>query len=100
MNMERKSEFQGQEFKSTSKLTLDGVECTNTGMMDVQIKSTAVWSDDKTSLTVKTKVPWESNVISITDVYKMDGVALSIETTSSSDWGTMTEIYVFDRETE
>jgi hypothetical protein len=101
LSVERHGEFQGQEYVTNSKLNLDGSESVNTGMMDTKIKSVANWSEDKTALTVKTKVPMENaGEISITEVYKMAGSDLSIETSSKSDWGESTEIYVFEKDTE
>jgi len=99
LSIERHGEFQGQEYVSNSKLNLDGSESVNVGMMDTKIKSVATWSEDKTTLTVKTKVPMENaGEISITEVYKLAGADLSIETSSSSDWGESTETYVFEKE--
>ena len=34
LNIEKHSEFQGQTYTSTDKLTLDGKECINAGFMD------------------------------------------------------------------
>jgi hypothetical protein len=101
LSVERTSEFQGQEYKSTSKYTLDGVECVNTGMMDMKLKSTVSWSDDKTSLVIKTKTQMENGgEISITDTYKMNGADLSVETNASGDWGTSSETYVFEKQAQ
>jgi hypothetical protein len=55
LSIERHGEFQGQEYITSSKLNLDGTESVNTGMMETKIKSVATWSEDKTTLTVKTK---------------------------------------------
>jgi len=99
LSIERHGVFQDQEYVSNSKLNLDGSESVNEGMMGMKMKSVAVWSDDKTTLTVKTKIPMENaGEISITEVYKMAGVDLSIETSSKSDWGESTETYVFEKE--
>lgn len=98
LSIERHGEFQGQEYATTSKLNLNGSESVNVGMMDTKITSVATWSEDKTTLTVKTKVPMENaGEISITEVYKMAGTDLSIETSSKSDWGESTEIYIFEK---
>jgi hypothetical protein len=99
LSIERHGVFQDQEYVTNSKLNLDGSESVNVGMMETKITSVAAWSEDKTTLTVKTKVPMENaGEISITEVYKMAGVDLSIETSSKSDWGESTEIYVFEKE--
>jgi hypothetical protein len=99
LSIERHGEFQGQEYVSNSKLNLDGSESVNVGMMETKIKSVAVWSEDKTTLTVKTSVPMENaGEISITEVYKRLGPDLTIETSSKSDWGESAETYVFEKE--
>jgi hypothetical protein len=99
LSVERHGEFQGQEYVGKSKLNLDGSESVNEGMMGMKMKSVAVWSEDKTTLTVKTKVPMENaGEISITEIYKLAGADLSIETSSSSDWGNSQETYVFEKE--
>ena len=99
LSIERHGVFQDQEYVSNSKLNLDGSESVNEGMMGMKMTSLAVWSEDKTTLTVKTKIPMENaGEISITEVYKMAGVDLSIETSSKSDWGESTETYVFEKE--
>jgi hypothetical protein len=99
LSVERHGEFQGQEYVTSSKLNLDGTESVNVGMMDTKITSIATWSEDKTTLTVKTKVPMENaGEISIIEVYKMAAADLSVETSSKSDWGESTEMYVFEKE--
>ncbi len=98
LSVEKHSEFQGQEFVTTDKLTLDGKECTNTAFQDMQKKSTCVWSDDKTSLKVVSKMSMgDGGDITINEVYKLDGENLVIESTSSSSFGDMSEKMVFDK---
>jgi hypothetical protein len=98
LSVERHGEFQGQEYVTNSKLNLNGNESVNVGMMDTKITSIAAWSDDKTTLTVKTRVPMENaGEISITEIYKRSGADLTIETNSKSDWGDSTEIYYFEK---
>ena len=98
LSVERHSEFQGQEFVNTDKLTLDGKECINPGFMDSQKKSTAVWSDDKKSLKVTSKIEMgDGNEMVITEIYKMDGGSLVIDSSSSSSFGDMAETMVYDK---
>lgn len=98
LSVEKHSEFQGQEFVSTDKLTLDGKECTNTVFQDMQKKSTCAWSDDKTSLKVVSKMSMgDGGDVTINEVYKLDGGSLVIESTSSSSFGDMSEKMVFDK---
>ena len=98
LSVEKHSEFQGQEFVMTDKLTLDGKECTNTVFQDMQKKSTCTWSEDKASLKVVSKMSMgDGSDITINEVYKLDGVTLVIESTASSSYGDMNEKMVFDK---
>ena len=98
LSVERHSEWQGQEFTTNDKFTLDGKECVNPGMMDTQKKSTAVWAADKKTLKIISKIPMQDGgEISITEVYKMDGGNMVIEMNSSSSWGDMAETQVYDK---
>jgi hypothetical protein len=98
LTVERHSEFQGQEFVIKDKFTLDGKECLNEGWQGTKKKSTATWSDDKKVLTIKSAIPMEgAGEITITEKYALTEGALSVVSTSSSDWGTNSETYVFDK---
>lgn len=98
MSVEKHSEFQGQAYVSNDKLTLDGKECTNTAFQDMQKKSTCAWSDDKTSLKVVSKMsPSDGGYITISEVYKLDGEALVIESTANSSYGDLTEKMVYEK---
>lgn len=98
LTVERHSEFQGQEFVMKDKFTLDGKECLNEGWQGTKKKSTATWSDDKKVLTIKSAIPMEgAGEITITEKYALTDGTLSVVSTSSSDWGTNTETYVFDK---
>jgi hypothetical protein len=98
LGVERHSEWQGQEFTTNDKFTLDGKECVNPGMMDTQKKSTAVWAADKKSLKIISKIPMQDGgEISITEVFKIDAGNMVIDMSSSSSWGDMTETQVYDK---
>jgi hypothetical protein len=98
MSVERHSEWQGQEFTINDKFTLDGKECINAGFMDTQKKSTAIWSADKTSLTITSKIPMQDGGdFSVTEVYKMNGGNMVIESSASSSFGDMSETQVYDK---
>lgn len=99
LNVEKHTTFQDQEFTTNDKFTLDGKECINAGFMDSQKKSTAVWSDDKTTLKITSKIPMgDGGEITIIEIYKMDGSNMVIESTSSSSFGDMSETMVYDRQ--
>lgn len=98
-NMERHSNFQGTDFTINDKFTLDGKECVNPGWQDTQKKSVALWSDDKLSLTITTKIPMGDNgEMTIVEIYKMDGGNLVIQTSASSSFGDVAETQVFDKQ--
>lgn len=99
LSVEKHSSFQDQEFTTNDKFTLDGKECMNTGFMDSQKKSTALWSDDKTSLKIVSKMQMgDGGEITITEIYKMDGSNLILESTASSSFGDMSETMVYDKQ--
>ncbi len=100
MEVEKHSDFQGQVFTTNDTFTLDGKECVNTGFMDAEKKSTAVWSDDKKSLTVTSKVPMGGggDEMTLVEVYSMNGNNLSVELTASSSFGDMSETGVYDKQ--
>lgn len=99
LNFERHASFQDQDFTIKDKFTLDGKECINPGWQDTEKKSTAVWSDDKSSLKITTMFPMGDNgELKIIEVLKMDGSQLVIETSSSSSFGERSETMVFDKQ--
>lgn len=99
LNVEKHSSFQDQEFTTKDKLTLDGKECINPGWQETKKKSTAVWSDDKKSLKVISKFPMnDGGEMVITEVYKMDGVNMIIETSATSSFGDRAETMVYDKQ--
>ena len=98
MSVERHSNFQGQEYTTNDKFTLDGKECINPGWMDSQKKSVVVWSDDRKSLKITTKFPMnDGGELTINEVFKMDGNSMVIESSSSSSFGDMSETMVYDK---
>jgi hypothetical protein len=97
ISIETKSEFQGEERIRKSKYTLDGKECTNKGFRDMDVKSNAVWSADKKTLTITSKVQMDNGDMTMKAVYKMDGSNLVIDSSSSSPMGDRSETQVFDK---
>lgn len=99
LSIEKHSEFQGQEFVSNDKLTLDGKECINPGFMDTQKKSACAWSADKKMLTITSKIPvGDGGDMTITEVYKLDGANLVVDSKASSSFGEMAETIVYDKQ--
>jgi hypothetical protein len=97
ISVEKHSEFQGNEFTSTDKYTLDGKECVNKGFMDTEKKSKAVWADDKKSLTVTSKVPMQGETMTIIEVYSMKDGSMTIQSKASSSYGDLEETQVYDK---
>jgi hypothetical protein len=97
ISIETHSEFQGEERVRKSKYTLDGKECTNKGFRDMDVKSTAVWSADKKSLTITSKISMDNGDMTMKSVYKMDGANLVNQSSSSSSMGDRSETQVFDK---
>lgn len=99
LSIERHSNFQGNEFKTTDKLTLDGKECKNAGFMDTEKKSVVSLSDDKKAITVKSKIPMQDGgEMSIKEVYSIENGKLKLESSNSSSFGDMSETMVFDKQ--
>lgn len=99
MSVEKHSSFQDQEFTTNDKLTLDGKECINPGWMDSQKKSTVTIAEDKKSLKVTNKFPMnDGEEMIITEVYKMDGTSMVIESSAASSFGDMSETMVYDKQ--
>jgi hypothetical protein len=99
MKVERHSSYQGEDFTINDKFTLDGKECINTGWQDSEKKSTAVWSDDKYSLKISTKlIMGDGGEMTITETFKIDKKNMVIETSASSSYGDMTETMIYDKQ--
>lgn len=98
LSIESHTTFQEQEMTSTDKLTLDGKECVNTGMMDMQKKSVATWSEDKTTLKVVAKIAFQDQTLTITESYKMDAGNLVVESSMGGGaMGEMKETRVYEK---
>jgi hypothetical protein len=98
INIEKLTSFQDQDMTTKDKYTLDGKECVNAGFMDTQKKSTATWSDDKKSLKVISKISIGDGDMTTTEIYKMDGGNLVLDSSSSSSFGDMAETIFFDKQ--
>jgi hypothetical protein len=97
-NVEKHISFQDQEMTTKEKYTLDGKECVNPGFQDSQKKSTAVWSGDKNSLTITSKVSMGDSDMTTIEVYKIVDSGLVIESKMSSSFGENNETMVFDKQ--
>jgi hypothetical protein len=98
LRIEKLSSFQDQDYTSIDTLTLDGKECINRGFQDTQKKSTVVWSEDKNSLKITSKMSiGDGGELTIIEVYKIDGGNLIIESNATSSYGELIETMVYDK---
>jgi hypothetical protein len=92
----------GEERKFSETFTLDGKESENT-VFNTSKKSTANWSADKKSLTVKSSMVFErdgeKNEIKTVEVYSISEVdkTLSLDYQSTSSRGERKAILVYDK---
>ena len=93
----------GEEVTSNEKLTFDDKESESTVFGSAKKKSKAKWSDDGKKLTVKSTIAFERNgetmEIKSTEVWSLseDGKTLTIETESTSSFGTNNTKLVYDK---
>lgn len=98
LTIESHTSFQDQEMTTTDKLTMDGKECVNTGMMDIQKKSIATWSEDKSTLKVTTTINFQDQDMKQTETYKLVAGNLVVEfSMNAGPMGDMKETRVYDK---
>ncbi len=97
LSIESHMDWQGQEMVTNEKFTLDGKECVNPGMMETQKKSVVTLSDDKTTLKIVSKIDFQDQTMTLTDVYKLENGTLVQESSSSSSFGDMSETRVYNK---
>ena len=92
----------GEPYNYTENYTLDGEECINKLENIWTKKSTVVWTDKKSSLTVTSdlNLSFEGNEMNIKSVEIMSlqdgGKSMVIKSTSSTDYGDMVITIVYD----
>lgn len=97
--VEKHGNFQGQDYVTKDKFSLDGKECINIGFMDSKKTSTAVWSEDGKMLTVSSKFPTQDQgEATMKEVFQMVENNLKIELNAASQMGEMAETYLLDKE--
>jgi hypothetical protein len=98
MAVERHVSFQDNDITISDKYTLDGKECINAGMMDTQKKSVVTISEDKNSVTITSKIPMQDGAeMTIKEIYSIKDGNLIFDSSSSSSFGDMKEMVVFDK---
>ena len=98
--VEKHGNFQGTDYVTKEKFSLDGKECFNPGMMpDSKKTSTAAWSEDGKILTISTKMPTQDQgEATMKEVYRMEEPNLKIELSAASSMGEMSETYLLDKQ--
>lgn len=86
----------GQTTTTTEKYTLDGKETVNTTARG-ESKSTATWSADGKSLTIKTTRSFNGNDMTTTAVWTLEGGNLVVTSTMNTPNGERTTKAVYDK---
>jgi hypothetical protein len=97
--VEKHGNFQGTDYVTKDKISLDGKECVNIGWMDSKKTSTAVWSEDGKTLTISSKMPaQDGGEATMKEVFQLVELNLKIELNAASSMGEMSETYVLDKQ--
>jgi hypothetical protein len=97
--VEKHGNFQGTDYVTKDKISLDGKECVNIGWMDSKKTSTAVWSEDGKTLTISSKMPaQDGGEATMKEVFQLVELSLKIELNAASSMGEMSETYVLDKQ--
>jgi hypothetical protein len=104
LTTDRKSKGRdGEDRVQTTKYALDGSVTESTGMMNSVSKSTAAWSADQKSLTIKTNTTinrdGETMEMKSTEVWTLsaDGATLTIDSNRETPMGEMKVTLVYDK---
>lgn len=97
--VEKHGNFQGQEYVTKDRYSLDGKQCVNKGWMDSKKTSTAVWSEDGKILTVTSKMPaQDGSEATMKEIYEMAELLLKVQMSAASSMGEMAETYLLDKQ--
>lgn len=104
MSIERTSASpNGDNVVTSEKLTFDGKSAESTVFGNSKKKSTATWSADGQTMTINSTIAFERDgntmEIKTVEIWKLidGGKSLSIESTSTSQRGTTTNTFVYDK---
>jgi hypothetical protein len=97
--VEKHGNFQGTDYVTKDKFSLDGKECVNIGWMNSKKTSTAVWSEDGKTLTISSKLPTQDQgEATMKEVFRLEDPSLKIELSAASSMGEMSETYLLDKQ--
>jgi hypothetical protein len=98
LSVEKHASFNGQSFTINDKFALDSTVSINNVWEDIKKKSTVAWSDDKTVLTISTKMPMQDEgEMSLKETYQLADSCLKITIGASSSYGDLNETYLFNK---
>jgi hypothetical protein len=98
-SIEKHANYQGTDYTISEKYSLDGKECINESFQGSKKKSTAVWDENKQSLTVKSTLPMQDGTeVTVTEIYKMKGSDLEVKSLASSSYGDLDETIVYEKQ--
>lgn len=96
--IEKVVNFQDNTMTQKEKYTLDGKECINDGFMDSKKKSTVAVSEDKKTITITSKIPFQENEITTKEVFQIKDGSLVLDSSSASSFGDMSEKVVYTKQ--
>ena len=97
--VEKHGNFQGTDYVTKDKFSLDGKECVNVGWMNSKKTSTAVWSEDGQTLTISSKMPaQDGGEATMKEVYQMAENNLKVGLNAASSMGEMSETYLLEKQ--
>lgn len=97
--VEKHGNFQGTDYVTKDKFSLDGKECGNAGWMNSKKTSTAIWSEDGKTLTISSKMPaQDGGEATMKEVFQLVELNLKIELNAASSMGEMSETYLLDKQ--
>jgi len=98
--IERVSNWQGEEFRQTSKYSLDGKESVNEGFQGQDFTSIASWAKDKKSITIVTDLEMQDGgILNLSSTYGMEDGNLKIEfNTKGGPMGDSAETWIYNKE--
>ena len=98
--IERVSNFQGQEYRQTSKYSLDGEESVNEGFQGEDIISVANWSEGGKGFSIETEFETQDGgTMTIISTYEMKDKQVHIEfVVKGGPMGESTENWVYTKE--
>jgi hypothetical protein len=97
--VEKHGNFQGTEYVTKDRISLDGKECVNMGWMNSKKTSTAAWSEDGKTLTISSKLPTQDQgEATMKEIFRLEDPSLKIELSAASSMGEMSETYLLDKQ--